>query len=592
VYHSEDLISDLRIRIRLGPRRWHGGALSPVPGSSGPASPPQDEIEEFGWQERVLGFHEVATGSSGPRVGRYLFSRVFPLGSRPPDERTVGAHSEDDLAPPTSWGGSFRCCRRRAGPGKNEMSRLIANAAMAEKGPLACDRMRLFAVVPDLCEDDVVAGALLSDERPPVEVLLCELRVYAGAAFALEVRPPLRLERSSAEVAKAAAEGEDGRLPYRFVLPGGSWFEFSVENASHVANEAERQRAAQAQRGFDQCVPQMRRNLAGSGFDPLGPEDIAHYSYVGEIVSFEPDGDSREGVSTKRSDGGSCDSLEAEAVLRCGTPSSFASVLWRPYFYAVCELSLPAGRGGEWEVVPLSAESVGSGGRNSGQGNMQLPIYTQCASLSGCHTSRRRCVFNQPLEVHLAQRQPAPTAGPLPDPMPPRLVIQLLSVDSWERQTLLGYAFADMPQTPGEHEIRSRLWAPLGSITHQLNAKLCGNFLPLASPHLVAAADMHERDSLPRNRSALRASATQGAVVLRLQVLRRRRPKDAPTTGLDARRARRNSREPGDRSLLGQSALDPNTTLRRRRRSAARELRSAGEPSPSPERGINYSLLS
>ena len=43
-----------------------------------------------------------------------------------------------------------------------------------------------------------------------------------------------------------------------------------VENVSHVPTDAERARAAEAQHGFDACAPQMRKNLAGSGFDGLG----------------------------------------------------------------------------------------------------------------------------------------------------------------------------------------------------------------------------------------------------------------------------------------------------------------------------------
>merc|ERR1712146_483730 len=105
--------------------------------------------------------------------------------------------------------------------------------------------------------------------------------------------------------------------------------------------------------------------------------------------------------------------------------------------------------------------------------------------------------------------------------MPPRLVFTLMSVDRWERHCLQGYAFVDLPQTPGQHELQARLWAPLGSLSQQLTAKLCGAFLPLASPHLVASSDMHERDALPRNRSSLRTQTSLGCLQVRLQVLKR-----------------------------------------------------------------------
>eukprot|EP00439_Symbiodinium_sp_Y106_P015720 s942_g2.t1 len=308
-------------------------------------------------------------------------------------------------------------------------------------------------------------------------------------------------------------------------------------------------------------MPVLAALLTSSAAGPLSEanrrrlaEALEQYSYFGEIVAFEPDG---PGPTEIPSWG------EAAALFRFSNPISLASVIWRPYYYATCEVSLPAHR--EWQVLPPAPGEVPSEFEAVPWSGERL--CTQCASLSGAFTSKRAYVFNHPLELHLEHRQvelPAPA-----DPVPPRLVMQVLRLDGWERHFLEGYAFVDLPRQPGVTEIRARLWAPLGGRAEQLSAKFGGAFLPLASPHLVATSDSYERDLLPRNRSALKTTSSTGAVVVRLQVIRRRRAAGAPLRL--PRRGR--SESPGRERREGTEGL------RRRGRSAAR-LRQAAEPSP------------
>ncbi|OLQ09015.1 hypothetical protein AK812_SmicGene7417 [Symbiodinium microadriaticum] len=201
-----------------------------------------------------------------------------------------------------------------------------------------------------------------------------------------------------------------------------------------------------------------RRVLAESGFlEPLGPEALEQYSYFGEIVAFEPDG------PTEIPSWG-----EAAALFRFSNPISLASVIWRPYYYATCEVSLPAHR--EWQVLPPAPGEVPSEFEAVPWSGERM--CTQCASLSGAFTSKRAYVFNHPLELHLEHRQvelPAPA-----DPVPPRLVMQVLRLDGWERHFLEGYTFVDLPRQPGVSEIRARLWAPLGGRAERLSAKFGG----------------------------------------------------------------------------------------------------------------------
>merc|ERR1711948_183290 len=96
-----------------------------------------------------------------------------------------------------------------------------------------------------------------------------------------------------------------------------------------------------------------------------------------------------------------------------------------------------------------------------------------------------------------------------------------------------------------------------------------GAFIPLASPHLVAVADMHQRDTLPRNRSALRTQTTEGVVVVRLQVMKQRLG-DAPFAARGRRTTRDRVRAPGSAGVgaSGGAGLPDRAVagLRRRRR--------------------------
>mmetsp|Transcript_66992 Transcript_66992/g.185541 ORF Transcript_66992/g.185541 Transcript_66992/m.185541 type:complete len:143 (+) Transcript_66992:296-724(+) len=128
---------------------------------------------------------------------------------------------------------------------------------------------------------------------------------------------------------------------------------------------------------------------------------------------------------------------------------------------------------------------------------------------------------------------------------------------------LEGYAFVDIPRMPGEYDLQAKLWAPVGTVREELHGAFCGSFVPLASVHLVAVADMHRRDQLPRDRSGLRAQTVAGVLHVRVHVLRYR--PDSAQVGAPKER----SRYP--HAVQGAFAERPAGLRRRRRRGQSAE---------------------
>lgn len=214
----------------------------------------------------------------------------------------------------------------------------------------------------------------------------------------------------------------------------------------------------------------------------------ARYTYVGEIVSYEPDGsDGPQSPQSSRPD------FLRDALFRSSKPVSLSSLFWRSYYYATCQVALPR-RG--WDVADTSVDDEVPTGFEAQPWNGEM-ICTHCASLCGSYTAKRSYVFNHPLELHLDNKE-ADITTLTDDPVPPRLVFQVLRVDGWERQFLEGYTFVDLPREPGSYNLHGSLWAPRGNLSERLSASFCGAFVPLASPELVAADELLQ---LPRNRS-------------------------------------------------------------------------------------------
>lgn len=294
----------------------------------------------------------------------------------------------------------------------------------------------------------------------------------------------------------------------------------------------------------------------------------ARYTYVGEIVSYEPDGPRQPGEEFHNL---------RDALFRSSKPVSLSSLFWRPYYYATCQVALPR-RG--WDVADTSVDDEVPTGFEAQPWNGEM-ICTHCASLCGSYTAKRSYVFNHPLELHLDNKEPDITTL-TDDPVPPRLVFQVLRVDGWERQFLEGYTFVDLPREPGSYNLHGSLWAPRGNLTERLSASFCGAFVPLASPELVAADELLQ---LPRNRSGL-CVRSAGSLHLRLQVLRQSAPEPRSATRgarasrlrrLDLRSRRRDGSRDSDRTTDGEGRSSSLEGLRRR------TLRAAAEPSPRLE---------
>ena len=265
---------------------------------------------------------------------------------------------------------------------------------------------------------------------------------------------------------------------------------------SHVPTVEERHTARQARRQFERFAPQIRRNIAGHGFESRGSTHV-----IGEIVTFDPVRPAFHPVVKPRSMDD--DLFEADAILRHCILPSFSGRLCRSCYYVLYELS-----------VPISSRKVVEVIGDSGLGLCSKVMCTQSAALSRTVFHCEQCVFNHPLEVHLTEHDVEPV-GCSAEPLPVRLILQVMRVESWNRHILHGFSFVDLPEGVGEHAVHAPLWAPLGTVTDQLSGKFCGTLFPLVSPHLVAAADL---TSLPRNHSALRTESVSGSLHLRLNV--------------------------------------------------------------------------
>lgn len=278
----------------------------------------------------------------------------------------------------------------------------------------------------------------------------------------------------------------------------------------------------------------------------------ARYTYVGEIVAYEPDGPRNP---EPEEDLRNC---LRDALFRSSKPISLTSLFWRPYYYATCQVSLPR-RGWDFADTAVDDEIPTNFDAQPWNGDM---MCTHCASLCGSHSSKRSYVFNHPLELHLDQKEVDTTTTDLADPIPPRLVFQVLRVDGWERQFLEGYTFIDLPREPGSYNLNGSLWAPRGNLSERLSASFCGAFVPLAAPDLVASDEYQ----LPRNRSGL-CVRSAGCLQIRLQVLRHapERPPSRESRSARLKRLELRRRDGRSGSLEG---------VRRR------NLRAAGEPSP------------
>lgn len=539
IYHSEDAVSKLRIRVRVGPRSTlheEGGEeysqgvrdvdretrTHPAAGV-GVLETDFEWKAEFGWMEKVTCDHGSGsaeasgrTSAEGRRSGRLFSNPLFAddLCEEPDDNTSRSRYqiARDALS---------RCFTSRH---RHNMSGIPTAGAYAGH-VLPCDRMQILFSATDTEEENI-------------DILICQVHAHSSGKV-LEVQPPF----SSPALGVA-------NLPCRFTLPSGAHHKYAVENASHVPTDVELRSAREARRGFDAAVPSMRQSLAGVGFNHGFGSSLRRLGIFGEIVAFDPD--SQEGSSAG--------TWEDEAIFRSTKPVSMISTLWRSYYYVAYELSLASK--GQWRVAESSDTSSGS--------SIGLRC-TQRASLSGC-AGRGHYVFNQPLELHLVEFAPDEVHWPPLDPIPPRLAMQVLRVDSWDRHQLHGYTFVDIPRVAGEHKITAPLWYPAGTVQQRLSGKLCGSFLPLASLHLVASSDSHGYDDLPRNRSSLRTISAAGRVHVRLQVITHERlhPR-ANLPGLSAL----------PRTVPASDTLD-GLRLRRRQRREARE----GMTSTSIRQGI------
>jgi len=56
----------------------------------------------------------------------------------------------------------------------------------------------------------------------------------------------------------------------------------------------------------------------------------------------------------------------------------------------------------------------------------------------------------------------------------PYLLIQVNSVDSWNRSRIQGYGFMRVPMNAGYHEIEIDTWRPRGSLTSEVHSFFLG----------------------------------------------------------------------------------------------------------------------
>ncbi|XP_077509938.1 tectonic-like complex member MKS1 isoform X2 [Amblyomma americanum] len=90
---------------------------------------------------------------------------------------------------------------------------------------------------------------------------------------------------------------------------------------------------------------------------------------------------------------------------------------------------------------------------------------TSCPLFGVTHCSRTRCIgrvevahFSHPFELEL--ERPA-SGGDHGGAVAGQLFLEVLSLDSWSRLRLEGYAYCDLLAVPGQQELLLRTWRPL-----------------------------------------------------------------------------------------------------------------------------------
>lgn len=236
------------------------------------------------------------------------------------------------------------------------------------------------------------------------EHVLCSIRMHGGV---LEVRPDFN----------------NGATPYRIETFFGDVFEYELEHASVLVDEAVRAREASLEKDAELRRAELLRNIVGVEFaSPPFPVGALRLHAFGEIVSAE---------------GFEYDNLTVTLTLQISE---------------------------DWSVLDGTS-----------------PVVVTQAATCAPRDGRDIAHFGMPFEFSVSSPRPPPSLAW------PRLCVKVTSTDSWGRYRVEGYAYKTIPPQPGMHEWVLNTWRPEGPpVTGPMRRFFLGGGLELEDTAYVA----------------------------------------------------------------------------------------------------------
>eukprot|EP00731_Ephydatia_muelleri_P023322 Em0015g905a len=106
-----------------------------------------------------------------------------------------------------------------------------------------------------------------------------------------------------------------------------------------------------------------------------------------------------------------------------------------------------------------------------------LDIVTQISRTKSLHL-HNIAHFNCPMEYELSYNNPILKTDELPKW--PWVLIQVASLDYWERHRVEGYGFLNLPNAPGKYEFTVHTWRPCGSVRDKMARYFVGGVAEIA----------------------------------------------------------------------------------------------------------------
>mmetsp|Transcript_10138 Transcript_10138/g.25998 ORF Transcript_10138/g.25998 Transcript_10138/m.25998 type:complete len:554 (-) Transcript_10138:156-1817(-) len=190
-------------------------------------------------------------------------------------------------------------------------------------------------------------------------------------------------------------------------------------------------------------------------------------------------------------------------------------------------------------------------------------FVTQVSRVTSRGDADDTAMFSYPFELTIRKRGEAAGSDPAEDPSAmaavtktavgpaiiPKLLVQVSSLDFFERHRPEGYGYVPVPTTAGKHDVRVETWRPVG---HHVVGRMRRFFLG-GAPELqdvTYTAIPHDHHDAVMNRQGFRTEAS-GSVRVRMHVVRQTHPDSAGAAERVAAAAAARLRKPQHAKLMG-----------------------------------------